>query len=55
MRTMRYPDELKIEAVKQLVETGHSVAEVAGPGDSYHAAREIFPISKMFFWTIISK
>ena len=26
----RYPDEFKVEAVKQVVDCGHSVADVAG-------------------------
>ena len=30
MSKKRYPDELKIEAVKQVVDAGHSVADVAG-------------------------
>ena len=29
MSSKRYPDEFKIEAVKQIVEYGHSVADVA--------------------------
>ena len=29
MNSKRYPDEFKIEAVRQVVERGHSVAEVA--------------------------
>ena len=29
MSSKRYPDEFKIEAVKQVVEYGHSVADVA--------------------------
>ena len=29
MSSKRYPEEFKIEAVKQVVERGHSVAEVA--------------------------
>lgn len=29
MGSKRYPEELKIEAVKQVTEKGHSVAEVA--------------------------
>ena len=29
MSTKRYPEEFKIEAVRQVVERGHSVAEVA--------------------------
>jgi transposase len=29
MSNKRYPDEFKIEAVRQVVERGHSVAEVA--------------------------
>ena len=30
MSSKRYPDEFKIEAVKQVVDCGHSVADVAG-------------------------
>ena len=30
MSKKRYPDEFKIEAVKQVVDAGHSVADVAG-------------------------
>ncbi len=30
MSSKRYPEEFKIEAVKQITEKGHSVAEVAG-------------------------
>jgi transposase len=30
MSSKRYPDEFKIEAVKQVVDRGHSVADVAG-------------------------
>jgi len=30
MSSKRYPDEFKIEAVKQVVDRGHSVAGVAG-------------------------
>ena len=30
MSRKRYPEEFKIEAVKQVVDRGHSVAEVAG-------------------------
>ena len=30
MSSKRYPDEFKIEAVKQVVGRGHSVADVAG-------------------------
>jgi transposase len=30
MSMKRYPEEFKIEAVKQVVDQGHSVAEVAG-------------------------
>ena len=30
MSKKRYPDEFKIEAVKQVVDCGHSVADVAG-------------------------
>ena len=29
MSSKRYPEEFKIEAVRQVVERGHSVAEVA--------------------------
>ena len=29
MSSKRYPDEFKIEAVKQVVDSGHSVADVA--------------------------
>ncbi|MBL5950316.1 transposase [Enterobacter asburiae] len=29
MRANRYPEELKIEAVKQVVDQGHSVSSVA--------------------------
>lgn len=31
MSSKRYPEEFKIEAVKQVTEKGYSVAEVAGP------------------------
>jgi len=30
MSSKRYPEEFKIEAVKQVVEFGHSIADVAG-------------------------
>ncbi len=30
MSKKRYPDEFKVEAVKQVVDCGHSVADVAG-------------------------
>lgn len=30
MSRKRYPEEFKVEAVKQVVDRGHSVAEVAG-------------------------
>ena len=30
MSSKRYPEEFKIEAVKQVVDRGHSVADVAG-------------------------
>ena len=30
MRRKRYPDEFKMEAVKQVIDRGHSVADVAG-------------------------
>ena len=30
MSRKRYPDEFKMEAVKQVVDSGHSVADVAG-------------------------
>jgi transposase len=30
MRKKRYPDEFKVGAVKQVVDCGHSVADVAG-------------------------
>jgi len=30
MSSKRYPDEFKIEAVKQVVDRGHSVSDVAG-------------------------
>ena len=30
MSSKRYPDEFKIEAVKQVLDRGHSVADVAG-------------------------
>ena len=30
MSSKRYPDEFKIKAVKQVVDRGHSVADVAG-------------------------
>ena len=30
MSKKRYPDEFKLEAVKQVVDAGHSVADVAG-------------------------
>jgi len=30
MKSKRYPEEFKIEAVKQVTDRGHSVAEVAG-------------------------
>jgi transposase len=30
MSKKRYPDEFKVEAVKQVVDGGHSVADVAG-------------------------
>ena len=30
MSKKRYPDEFKVEAVKQVVDCGHSVAAVAG-------------------------
>ena len=30
MSKKRYPDEFKIEAVKQVIDAGHSVADVAG-------------------------
>ena len=30
MSRKRYPDEFKMEAVKQVIDRGHSVADVAG-------------------------
>jgi transposase len=30
MSSKRYPDEFKMEAVKQVIDRGHSVADVAG-------------------------
>ncbi len=30
MSRQRYPEEFKVEAVKQVVDRGHSVADVAG-------------------------
>ena len=38
MSNKRYPDEFKVEAVKQVVDCGHSVADVAGrPGMTTHS------------------
>lgn len=38
MSNKRYPDEFKIDAVKQVTERGHSVADVAGRlGVSQHS------------------
>jgi len=33
MSSKRYPEEFKIEAVRQVTDRGHSVAQVASPND----------------------
>ncbi len=38
MSSKRYPEEFKIEAVRQVVERGHSVAEVATSGTEWPAS-----------------
>ena len=41
MSSKRYPEEFRIEAVKQVTERGHSVADVANRiGASQHSLRE---------------
>jgi len=41
MSNKRYPDEFKIEAVRQIIEGGHSVASVAEPlGVTAHSLYE---------------
>jgi putative transposase len=37
MSSKRYPEEFKIEAVKQVVDRGHSVSSVATRFDIYHS------------------
>jgi hypothetical protein len=47
MSSKGYPDEFKIEAVKQVVDRGHSVADVAGilkeawPGGKHESTRKL--------------
>lgn len=48
MSTKRYPEEFKTEAVKQVTERGHTVADVASPlGVSTSTKRTLWPSPRL--------